>query len=500
MTSAVVGTPRPQDSSDSPAAEVGSRWRSPVNWLIVVAVLHAASPLVVLGAHWWFGIDETVYLSQINAYVPAGGFSAPRARGTTFIAAPVTMLTTSVAAVRVWVAVLSGLGLFVAFHPWLRLRGGIAVPLAALMFATLWPVIFYGFAVMPNEWVAFGALAATGYLLRFITGGQRRYLVGVGVAMALVALLRPSDAAYGGVALVACCLFLRVSKRRRLAAAAAVVLGALAGVSEWVVEAITSYGGVAARIHAAQAENGGGGLHFAGAAQARALAGPVLCRGTCHVSAGIAYQLWWIVLGGLVVVAIVYGWRQRRLTLELVPVVVGLAMAAQYVFAVTYAAPRFLIPAYALLSLPCASGALAVVHRVRAGAPRLALGVGLTGALVANTALQVHVITAFIAPGGRSTGTEIQADANRLHQLGVRGSCLVLGSPGDNQDLAYATGCTNVPRAVPLVHEAAQDGTHVVWLNHIPPPKAYGLRWRPAQLPGRTPGAPLHVYLSAGAD
>ncbi|MDT5012252.1 MAG: hypothetical protein QOH57_3869, partial [Mycobacterium sp.] len=188
MTTTIVRSSSDNHQSASDDTGVASRWRRPVTWLIVVAVLHAASPLIVLGAHWWFGIDETVYLSQINGHVPAAGFSAPRARGTTFIAAPVTLLTTSVSAVRIWVSALSGLGLFVAFQPWLRLRSGNVAPLAALMFATVWSVIFYGFAVMPNEWVALAALAACGYLLRFLSTGQRRYLVGVGIAMALVAL------------------------------------------------------------------------------------------------------------------------------------------------------------------------------------------------------------------------------------------------------------------------------------------------------------------------
>jgi hypothetical protein len=38
--------------------------------------------------------------------------------------APVTLLTPSVTAVRVWVAVLSGIALFAAFRPWLRLQDG----------------------------------------------------------------------------------------------------------------------------------------------------------------------------------------------------------------------------------------------------------------------------------------------------------------------------------------------------------------------------------------
>ena len=95
----------------------GRLWRSPIGWLIVVAVVHAVAPLLLMGPHWWFGVDETVYLSQINLFVPAGGFSAPRARGMTLIAAPITLLTPSVTAVRLWMAALSGVALFVAFVP-----------------------------------------------------------------------------------------------------------------------------------------------------------------------------------------------------------------------------------------------------------------------------------------------------------------------------------------------------------------------------------------------
>jgi hypothetical protein len=494
MTTAIVRV-RAAVRSDDPAP---ARWRRPGTWLAVVAVLHAASPLVLLGAHWWFGIDETVYLSQINAYVPAGGFSAPRARGTTFVAAPVTMLTTSVAAIRIWVAAVSGAGLYLAFRPWLRLYHGYVVPLAALLFATVWSVIFYGFAVMPNEFVALAAVGACGCLLRFTTEGRRRHLVGVGIATALIGLLRPSDAAYAGVALLVSCVVLRASWRRRVAAAAAVSVGALAGVADWVIEARTSYGGVATRIHAAQAENGGGGLHFAGAAQARALAGPVLCRGSCHVSAGIAYQLWWIVLSVLVVAGVAFARRQGRLAPTLVPTCVGLSMAAQYVFTVTYAAPRFLIPAYALLSLPAASGAVEIVRRARSGVPRTVLVSGLGAILVAHAAVQVHVLTGLIAPHARITGAEIVADAEQLHDVGVRGPCLVLGSPVDNQDLAYATGCSNVPRGATAVRDRVEDGSRVVWLNQAPPPRSYSARWHAVQLPGGTPSITQRVYISVG--
>ena len=145
-------------------------WRRPVVLLGVVALVHAVLPILVLGRHWFIGIDESVYLSQINAHVPAGGFSAPRARGSTLVAAPVTAFTDAVVPMRVWTAALSGLGLFLAFRTWLRLRPGYLAPVAAALFASLWTVTYYGFQVMPNEWVAFATVGGCGSLLSYPAG------------------------------------------------------------------------------------------------------------------------------------------------------------------------------------------------------------------------------------------------------------------------------------------------------------------------------------------
>ena len=40
----------------------------------------------------------------------------------------------------------------------------------------------------------------------------------------------------------------------------------------------------------------------------------------------------------------------------LLPAACGLCVAAQYLFMIDYAAPRFLLPAYALLAIPAADG------------------------------------------------------------------------------------------------------------------------------------------------
>ncbi len=268
--------------------------------LFVVAVLHAASPPLVLGARWWFSVDETLYLSQLNAHVPAGLFSAPRARGPTLLAAPGTLLTTSTTAVQVWLSLLAGVGCYLAFRPWVRLRLGYVVALAALLFSSVWVAICYRDTVMPDPWVA------------------------------CAALLRPSDAPYLVVALGLSCRFLRAPWRRRGPAVAALAVSFAAGAAEWVVEAYARYGGLAARIHAAHAKNGGPGPHLAGAGQARTPARPPLCRGGCHVRAALVYRLWWILGRRRGVVAVLAARRSRELSVEIVAVVTGTGLAGQY--------------------------------------------------------------------------------------------------------------------------------------------------------------------------
>lgn len=261
--------------------------------------------------------------------------------------------------------------------------------------------------------------------------------------------------------------------------------------AEWVTEAYTRYGGLSARIAAAQNENGGSGLHFAGAAQARALAGPVLCRGTCHVSASVLYQLWWFALAALVVIAVAHARRHGQLRAELVPLFVGLAAAAQYVFAVTYAASRFLIPAYALLSIPCASGLLYLLWSARGRAVRIAVGAGLAVGLLAHAALQIQVITAHIKPGGSLNAAKVFGEARQLRALGVRPPCLVLGSPANDQNLAYATDCSNVPTSAVAVRDDIEDGTRVAYVRGNRLPTVYGDDWRRGLLAGTR-----YAYLS----
>jgi hypothetical protein len=472
------------------------RLRRPHLLLILVAALHGLSPLLVLGPHYWFGVDETIYLSQINGFAPPNFFSAPRSRGVTFLAAPVTLLTDSTVAVRVWLAVLSAIALYLAFRPWLRVLAGRTAALAALLFSTVWVVIYYAFEVMPNYWSATAVVAATGYALLFLRDGRSRHVIAVGIAMGLVALIRPSDALYGGVALAACALFASATLRRRFGVVAAIAVGSAAGAADWVVEAFTSYGGLGQRIHQAQAENGGPGVHFAGAALWRTLAGPVLCRHGCVANASFLYQWWWPALIVLVALGLGYAHRSRDLTVHVMPTVVGLAMAAQYVFGVTYSAPRFLTPTYALLALPAASGAVRLVKATRPGVPRFALAGGLVLVLALNAGIEVNVITANIKPGSVRSSTALLADADYLAGAGVEGPCILLGTGRmDVARLAYATGCRDRPAGGAALRERMEHGTRVLWLGagRVRYP---GLHWRQLHLPVHTSSLPRLAWLS----
>ena len=137
----------------------------------------------------------------------------------------------------------------------------------------------------------------------------------------------------------------------------AVLITAVAvGWSEWIVEAFVSYGGLARRLQAASAENTAG-LHMALGLEARALAGPTLCR-PCTQPVAWSATAWWFAVPPLVALGIAVAVSRRQATLAVMPTCAGPALFAEYTVTISYAAPRFLLPAYALASIPAAQGLL----------------------------------------------------------------------------------------------------------------------------------------------
>ncbi|MFE0675717.1 hypothetical protein [Streptomyces sp. NPDC058867] len=415
----------------------GRSWRTRDTALLAgLAGAFTAAQLLLIPLDLGLGWDEVVYVSQVDGPDPAAFYSAPRARGVSLLVAPVVSWSSSVVLLRVWLAVLSGLALFLALRAWRGLFPARVLALGGALFASLWVTLFYAPQAMPNLWVALGALLAVGGFLRVLTDARpgRRALWGVAAGAALMALMRPTDAVWTALPLLAGALLLR---RARLGLVTAT--GLAAGALPWVVEAYTSYGGLRERLSEASRVQGGLGWHLAVDDQMRGLIGRTLCRPCTGALPNPVVTAWWVLLPLLAVLALVVAVRSGRTTRTLVPLACATTAAIPYLFLIGYAAPRFLLPAYALLAVPVADGLLHLVTtpggRWRP-LPTGLLALGLAAHLAVQYAVLDHVVDRTAAD---RRAWERTADA--LHALGVTAPCLLTGHQAI--PLAHYTGCSS---------------------------------------------------------
>ena len=456
---------------------------------------------------------------------PAAYFDPARARGIPLLVAPVTLLTSSVLALRVYLAVASGLALFLALLSWRRLRPAWVLAVAGAAFGSLWVAQYYGPQAMPDEWVAFAALAAVGFFLRAVgehhaagehehdaadadgasPGGATanaanaangraarhapRWLAGLAGSLGVSALVRPGDAVFlaGGLAIAV----VVVRSWRRLEVLAAIAAGLVAGSGEWVIEAYVRFGSPLARLHAAGAEQGGFGLHLAFWDEFRAVNGPTLCR-PCSI--GIRYpalSLWWLALPVLVAAGVVAARRTGLARSSMLAAACGVCVALQYLFLIDYAAPRFLLPAYALLVIPVADALAWLITSVRADyrdLARFGVGAALGAQILVQQVVLHHQVAEKVAFFGDYTRI-----ATQLHGLGVRTPCLIKGE--QDIPIAFYAGCGSAG-AVPGLR-AADSSVRVAVLErgHVRPP-GYARHWRAYHLHGiRTSLLRLTVYV-----
>lgn len=425
--------------------------------LLLVALCYGIVQLIAVSPGMGLGWDEVVYVSQVDPRVPAAEFIAPRARGITLLVAPVVLVTSSTEALRSYLCVLSALGLYVSFGTWLRVRPGATAPVAALLFASTWLAVFYGNEAMPNLWVAFGAVAAVGCFLRCVRPDSGRGpAVGLAVSVAAVALLRPPDSLWLVLPLALALAgpawrLVRPGRswvrpgspldgdgdevgagvgRRWVWAGGALVAGLVVGWADWIVEAYVRFGGPAARWEAAGAANETG-LHVTLLDHIRALNGPLLCRPPAHCGPVVwPWLLWWLAIPVLVLLGLYAAGRRDRLPECALPAICGLTLAVPYVFLVGYAAPRFLLPAYALLVFPIAHALLSL--KGRPGAGLVAAGV------LAQFALQGLTLEKIVSHRLSMRRSDVEV-AQALRALNVRPPCLVYGEHAVM--IAYRMGC-----------------------------------------------------------
>jgi hypothetical protein len=430
------------------------------------------------------GWDETVYVSQVAHGVPPAVFSAPRSRGIVLLVAPVALITNSMVAIRVYLSVLSAAGLALAYWPWLKLRTGVVVPLAAGLFATQWLSVFYGNEAMPNPYVAFGAVAATGWFLRMLAEpGAWLPRAGLSVALAFTALMRPFDAVWVGLPLLAA-----AAVKRRWAPVVTALAGLAAGGAEWIVEAYLSYGGPLSRLHSAGADNETG-LHFTLGAHLRALDGPLLCRPPTSCGAYPPLDILWFAAIPLLAVAGLAVLRRERsphCRAAALAAAVAATTAASYFVIVGYAAPRFLMPAYALAALPVAEAVTGVRRlapgRLRAPAVSLAaLGV------VAYAGLQAQTLSRLVPYEHRVRTADAQV-AGQLRGLGITAPCMLYGR--DAVQIAYYLHCSShgvmaywggahVPASIKTALAAGQHVAVTTRTKKAPAPFLSGWQRRP---------------------
>ncbi|MFE4452468.1 hypothetical protein [Streptomyces sp. NPDC056796] len=430
---------RPVDQAQPvPRPRTSRKARGPLPWLVALAVVFAAVQLAFVVPGSGLAWDETVYVSQVGGNAPPAFFSAPRARGISYLVAPVATLTASTTALRIYLALVSAVALAVALWIWRKVLPTPVLVGAGGLFAGLWPTLYYGPAAMPNLWCALGALAAAGWVMRALSGEAAvRTAAGAGAAVALVALMRPADGFW--LALPLTLVTLLVPGRRRPGLCAAPAGGLVAGCAPWTAEAYAHYGGLGTRLHRAGEIQGGLGWNFAVDDHLRSLAGRTLCR-PCDIGwENPATAVWWVALPLLAAGGVVAARRAGRGLVALSATAVGVSMAVPYLFLVEYAAPRFLLPAYALLAVPVAEYLVSLLARARharrpGGTAALAL------VLAAHLGVQFSVLS-HVVRTSHATSAGFAAVAGALHRMGVRPPCVVSGD--DAVPIAYYAGCAS---------------------------------------------------------
>ena len=153
-----------------------------------------------------------------------------------------------------------------------------------------------------------------------------------------------------------------VPRLRRLRPVLVLAGGLLAGAPQWVVEAYTGYGGLGQRLADASRHPGRPRLNIAVLDQARSLGGRGLCRPCAGDLPGPAATR-----GGSPAAGrrpgLVLAVRARRAAATVLLVACAATAAVPYLFMIGYAAPRFLLPAYALLAIPVADVVVRLVTR-----------------------------------------------------------------------------------------------------------------------------------------
>lgn len=255
-----------------------------------------------------------------------------------------------------------------------------------------------------------------------VAGGRRAWAV-LALIIAGVGLLRPTDAVWLALPLFVAAL--RVPGWRW--SAAGIAGGVAAGWGVWVVESFVRFGDPGTRLEAVQSLGGGSGLHFVLPRYLATVDGRESCPPTtadCGV-VGVAAMLWWA--GGLALAGAGL-WAARGEARRALLVCVGtvVVFGGAYFVLTDLAVPRYLLPVFALLSLPAGVGLTAIVRGARRWRAGWVLAAGVTVAVLVHTGLQVAKADR-VADRAEVALSWPEEAADALAVRGVGGNCAVLG-------------------------------------------------------------------------
>jgi hypothetical protein len=415
------------------AGRTGSRdVRMARRLLLAVGAAYLAVQLLLFSPDRAPSWDEAIYLSQVTPGVHAIAFAPSRARGISLLVAPITMAGGSVSDVRLFLAALSSVALAASYILWVPALGLVA-PVAAFLFVFTWLGLFYGSEVMPNLWAAILAVATAGALVGRVDDDARWGAVGAAALVGLMALIRPADALVLGGALALYVLLFRRSSSRALLSLGA---GLAIGFGAWLVEMSVRFGGPTRAMREAAAL---GHLTALGVGE-RVLQNLALTNGPtigpeAHPHVPLAGVLWWGTTAGLTVVAVVRTRPPRRDAVRCA-ILAGSTLAATYLVLVAGLAPRFLLPAYALLSLPAAAG---LISLLTGGTGGRTVGAAAVAVLAGLTVWQLGMARTIgtAATTARETVAAVGGEVGRL----AAGRPCVVASAGAFPQVAFASRC-----------------------------------------------------------
>jgi hypothetical protein len=403
--------------------------RRPEVWLWVVTLSYSAAQLIVMDANRFLDWDEAVYVSEASRFAESSGLGAHRALGVVYLIWPLVQVTESLLALRLYLLAASTVCFWVAHRVWVWSIGWASV-LGAGLLGCSWLALFYGSEAAPNLFSALGAMTAVGLVAAMLVGREPKWVYPLlGITVGMVALLRPVDAA---ALMVSTSLIAVAYLRDRVPKILMTTIAGLAiGMLPWLVDSFAEYGGPVAQLRLAS-HIVGGGLTNNGLELLRLLDGP-LVGPQGDLSLPLLASLWLAALFAFALLGALTA-KGNSFRVAVAVLISSVIAALPYVFGAEALAPRFLLPALALLTTAAGIGALTLMRRTH-GWPF-------------PVAVAAILVTVSIWNGPTATALEAEQTELRAHSLALgvtlsermRNDCYFLSQYGFPQ-IAYASGC-----------------------------------------------------------